>query len=72
MSKFIIINDGYCHEDLTIWFIFLDRCQNHNNELNLKLKKRNLDIENYAGIWVVALSANCRVFSLKVDFTNFL
>ena len=45
MSKFIIINDGYCHENLTIWFIFLDRCQNHNNELNLKLKKRNLEIE---------------------------
>ena len=44
MSKFIII-DGYSHENLTIWFIFLDRCQNHNNELNLKLKKRNLEIE---------------------------
>ena len=45
MSKFIIINDGYCHENLTIWFIFLDRCQNHNNELNLKLKNNDLEIE---------------------------
>ena len=71
MSKFIIINDGYCHENLTIWFIFLDRCQNHNNELNLKLKKKKIRNRNYAGIWVVVLSANCRFF-LKVDFTNFL
>ena len=72
MSKFIIINDGYCHENLTIWFIFLDRCQNHNNELNLKLKKKKFRNRNYAGFWVVALSANCRVFFLKVDFTNIL